>query len=149
MVFRTFTETVIRFCITLFDMLDEYVRRNPIIKFVLENSLLSYAQADTILIDRKVKKSIRAKALLRDNKPVKKGSFVRSLKQCEENITKACYTFILLSCLDIIDEKTISGLVKIGKMLKDLPEELSIEQVEQLKVILRDAIKKVLRVAKE
>lgn len=143
------SENVIPFCITNKGMLQEEIEKNPLIDFMLKNSLLSYAQLDTLLIDRRKKGSLGEKALIRDKGPVKKGAFVRTLKQAEKRIVKACYTIVLLSALRILDIDTVSGLVKIGEMIKELPEELGLEQVQDLKIILEQAMNKVVKTGKE
>jgi hypothetical protein len=130
-------------------MLQEEIERNPLIEFMVKNSLLSYAQVDTLLIDRRKKGSLKEKAIVRNGGPVKKGAFVRTLKQAERKVIKACYTIMLLSTLNVLDMDTISGLVKIGEMIKELPEKLGLEQVQDLKIILEEVMDRVIKMTKE
>jgi hypothetical protein len=88
------------------------ILREPIMKLLLQNSLLTEAQLETLLIDLVVEDNIGehipydTKASLRttsDGKGVSRGAFNRTLQQARENITKSIYTMLLLGYLGLFE----------------------------------------------
>ena len=88
--------------------------REPILKILLERSLLTEVQMETLLIDLAIedqvgdhvpyedKASIRRKAASK-SPGVSRGAFNRTLSQARRNITRCLYTMILLAYLGLLD----------------------------------------------
>ncbi|TFG15296.1 hypothetical protein EU537_01340 [Candidatus Thorarchaeota archaeon] len=88
------------------------VLREPIMKSLLQNSLLTETQLETLLIDLLVEDNFGkhipydTKASLRtteNGKGVSRGAFNRTLQQARENITKSIYTMLLLGYLGLFE----------------------------------------------
>ncbi len=90
------------------------VMREPILRILLERSLITEAQLETLLIDLVVEDAIRQqipyeeKASLRSKKSsrtkgVSRGAFNRTLKQARRNVTRCLYTMLLLAYLGLFD----------------------------------------------
>lgn len=90
------------------------VLREPILKVLLTNSLLTETQLETLLVDLVIEDSYgdhisyKEKASLRSrigtrSKGVSRGAFNRTLKQARQNLMKCLYTILLLAYLGFFD----------------------------------------------
>lgn len=88
--------------------------REPMLRILLERSLLTKVQMETLLIDLAIedqvgdhipyedKASIRRKSTSKDT-GVSRGAFNRTLSQARRNITRCLYTMLLLAYLGLLD----------------------------------------------
>ncbi len=93
------------------------MERDPLAKFLTEKSLLTVAQLDTVLIHRLALAggvTLSQMVSTRDGGPVSKGSFLRTLRQCERNVTGCVYTIMLAIYLGLVDAQTSSALVRVS-----------------------------------
>ena len=116
---------VIRFCITKLygfcqKMLED-LRSDVVVSFLLSKSNLTEAQLDTILASDR-EGNLNVKRALRENGPVSKGAFVRTLRQADANIESSVYTLFLLSYLKQISSDKVAQLGRTARMLSQLRE---------------------------
>ncbi|NHI83252.1 MAG: hypothetical protein EAX81_02970 [Candidatus Thorarchaeota archaeon] len=90
------------------------VMKEPILQSILEKSILTKTQLETLLIDLviedefenhisyKEKASLRSKAASR-SRGVSRGAFNRTLNQARKNITRCFYTMLLLAYLGLFE----------------------------------------------
>jgi len=97
---------------------------DPIVKILFENSHLTKAQLETLLIDilseNFAGKSLKyeEKARLRITKAkISRGAFNRTLKQAKENVIKAIYTVLLLGYLGIFENTTLDPYLELANKL--------------------------------
>ena len=133
------------------------VMNEPIMKILLERSLLTKAQLETLLIDLVVedqlgnhvpyedKATIRSKSAGR-TKGVSRGSFNRTLRQSRRNVTRCMYTMLLLAYLDLFDFAVFRPFEEMASKIGDYRrirevlagrEELSNEDIESYKTAER------------
>jgi predicted DNA-binding protein (UPF0251 family) len=133
------------------------ILREPILKLLLQESILTKAQLETLLIDIIIEDRhgdhipYQDKAKIRSQKRgtkkgVTRGAFNRTLKQARRNITKCMFTMLLLAYLDLFNynifrpfEEASSNLAKYRRIRGALSEkeELTPEELESYKVIER------------
>jgi len=121
---------------------------DPISKILLNNSLLSMIQLETLLIDLlseditgySLKYKDKAKLRLND-KGVSRGSFNRSLKQANTNINKSINTIFLLGYLGIFKTPQLQPFIEVSnnlnryiKKYKDLWNKQNTELIENHKI---------------
>ena len=126
------------------------VMNEPILKILLERSLLTKAQLETLLIDLVVEDQLGShvpyedKAAMRGKttkkaKGVSRGSFNRTLHQSRRNVTRCMYTMLLLAYLDLFDFSVFRPFEEIASKIGDYRrirevlsgrEELSNEDIE-------------------
>ena len=133
------------------------ILREPILKILLQQSILTKAQLETLLIDIIIEDRYgdhipyQDKAKIRSpkkstTKGVTRGAFNRTLKQARKNITKCMFTMLLLAYLDLFNynifrpfEETASNLAEYRRIREILAEkeELTPEELESYKVMER------------
>ena len=121
---------------------------DPISKILLNNSLLSMIQLETLLIDLlseditgySLKYKDKAKLRLND-KGVSRGSFNRTLKQANTNINKSINTIFLLGYLGIFKTPQLQPFIDVSnnlnryiKKYKDLWNKQNTELIENHKI---------------
>ncbi|MEE9510110.1 MAG: hypothetical protein V3V81_06420 [Candidatus Bathyarchaeia archaeon] len=121
---------------------------DPISKILLNNSLLSMIQLETLLIDLlseditgySLKYKDKAKLRLND-KGVSRGSFNRTLKQANTNINKSINTIFLLGYLGIFKTPQLQPFIEVSnnlnryiKKYKDLWNKQNTEVIEKHKI---------------
>ncbi len=121
---------------------------DPISKILLNNSLLSMIQLETLLIDLlseditgySLKYKDKAKLRLND-KGVSRGSFNRTLKQANTNINKSINTVFLLGYLGIFKTPQLQPFIEVSnnlnryiKKYKDLWNKQNTELIENHKI---------------
>ena len=121
---------------------------DPISKILLNNSLLSMIQLETLLIDLlseditgySLKYKDKAKLRLND-KGVSRGSFNRTLKQANTNINKSINTIFLLGYLGIFKTPQLQPFIEVSnnlnryiKKYKDLWKKQNTELIENHKI---------------
>ncbi len=129
----------------------------PILKVILNQSFLTEAQLETLLIDLVVEDSIGShvayedKASLRisrqhGSKGVSRGAFNRTLSQARRNVMRAIYTMILLAYLGLFDmdvfrpfEELSNKIAEYRRIRETLAtrSELSAEEIESYRVVER------------
>jgi hypothetical protein len=133
------------------------VMNEPIMKILLERSLLTKAQLETLLIDLVVedqlgnhvpyedKATIRSKSTSR-TRGVSRGSFNRTLHQSRRNVTRCMYTMLLLAYLDLFDFAVFRPFEEMASKIGDYRrirevlagrEELSNEDIESYRAAER------------
>lgn len=98
---------------------------DPLTEILLNNSLLSKIQLETLLIDllsediigNRINYEDKAKLRLND-KGVSRGSFNRTLKQALNNINKSINTVLLLGYLGIFKTPQLQPFIQISNNLK-------------------------------
>jgi len=139
---------------------------DPITKILLNNSLLSIIQLETLLIDLlseditgySLKYEDKAKLRLND-KGVSRGSFNRTLKQANKNINKSINTIFLLGYLGIFKTPQLQPFIEMSNNLNryiksytslwkkqntELIENHKIEEITLLKNELEEGLKQFL-----
>ena len=121
---------------------------DPITKILLNNSLLSIIQLETLLIDLlseditgySLKYEDKAKLRLND-KGISRGSFNRTLKQANTNINKSINTIFLLGYLGIFKTPQLQPFIEVSnnlnryiKKYKDLWNKQNTELIENHKI---------------
>ena len=129
---------IIQICITII-MIDELIKNDNLLGFLLTNSNFTKTQIDSLLLAFEYKiegYSLSEIVKLRDSGPVTKGSYGRSLKQSKRNFSKSLYTLVLAIYLGVLDVNTLNSMIELSNKLKSIKElELPpniIEQVEDL-----------------
>lgn len=97
---------------------------DPLVKLLLDNSLLSKIQLETLLIDilseniggKPIKYEDKAK-LRQTKKELSRGAFNRTLKQANTNIKKSINTILLLGYLGIFDSPQLQPYIEISTKL--------------------------------
>ena len=133
------------------------ILREPILKILLQQSILTKPQLETLLIDiiiedrygdhipyqDKAKIRLQKKGTI---KGVTRGAFNRTLKQARKNITKCMFTMLLLAYLDLFNynifrpfEEIASNLAEYRRIREILAEKdkLTPEELESYKVTER------------
>ncbi|MEM3518403.1 MAG: hypothetical protein QXF43_02905 [Nitrososphaerales archaeon] len=124
-------------------MLRSRLDKEPILKFLFENSSLTQAQLDTYLIEHATadeKMKLKQKLAMRDRKNVSGGAFIRTLRQAETNIKRTIYNLILFQYLGLIDDKATAEILHIGNILKKAENIESKEKIEEVKEIIETII---------
>ncbi len=103
-------------------MLEKIREKDHIVDYLLEKSIFTKPQLDTMLIsvleDNELK--LNRKVLLRDGKRVSKGSFIRTLRQGQKRLEKSLYTIIISEYLSIFDKNNLLNIIRVGELLKEL-----------------------------
>jgi hypothetical protein len=106
------------------------VMNEPILKILLDRSILTNTQLETLLIDLVVedqfgnhipyedKATIRTKSGSRIA-GVSRGAFNRTLKQARRNVTRCLYTMLLLAYLDLFDFSVFRPFEEIATKIGD------------------------------
>jgi hypothetical protein len=97
---------------------------DPLTDILLNNSLLSKIQLETLLIDllsediagNSIKYEDKAKLRLND-KAISRGSFNRTLKQANNNINKSINTILLLGYLGIFKTPQLQPFIEMSNKL--------------------------------
>ncbi|MHA1958834.1 MAG: hypothetical protein ACW99U_01285 [Candidatus Thorarchaeota archaeon] len=106
------------------------ILEEPILKILLENSVLTKTQLETLLIDlviednNRIRLSYQDKALYRSRrrgKPrgVSRGAYNRTLKQARRNTTKCLHTMLLLAYLGLFDFAIFRPFEEIATRIGD------------------------------
>lgn len=118
--------------------------RDPISRLLVSKSSLTETQLDTYLIDRLGTKDglrLKQKVMLRDVGPVKKGAFLRTLRQARNNLEKSVCTVILAEYLGLLDKGTTTGLIQVGNLMSTIDREsISTTQLERISETLTKII---------
>ena len=123
-------------------MLKEMVERDIILTYLLQRSKITKAQLDTIIINSH-SINLKEKILLRDEKKVSKGSFLRTLSQGEANVKSSFYSIILMQYLGFFDY-SFDNLIKIANLLKDVKlKNVDRTEMESIILLIDSSIKKI------
>jgi len=121
---------------------------DPLTEILLNNSLLSKTQLETLLIDLlsediigyRINYEDKAKLRLND-KGISRGSFNRTLKQANININKTIYTVLLLGYLGIFKTTQLQPFIQMSnnlnryiKSYKNLWNRQNTEPIENIKL---------------
>ena len=96
---------------------------DPFVKKMIQSSILTKAQLETLLIDILAEKN-GEKALKYEEKAdlrlsaVSRGSFNRTLRQARRNIIKSIYTVLLLGYLGIFEDTSLDPYLEIANKLR-------------------------------
>ena len=125
---------IIQICITII-MIDELIKNDSLLRFLLNNSHFTKTQIDSLLLAFEYKiegYSLGEIVKLRDYGHVTKGSYGRSLKQSKRNFSKSWYTLVLAIYLGILDVNTLNSMIELSNKLKSIKElELPPNIIEQ------------------
>ena len=125
-------------------MLKEMVERDIILTYLLQRSKITKAQLDTIIINSH-SINLKEKILLRDEKKVSKGSFLRTLSQGEANVESSFYVIILMQYLGLFDD-SFDNLLKIANLLKDVKlKNVDRTEMESIILLIDSSIKKIIK----
>jgi len=128
-------------------MLKELVERDIILTYLLQRSKITKAQLDTIIINSH-SINLKEKILLRDEKKVSKGSFLRTLSQGEANVESSFYVIILMQYLGLFDD-SFDNLLKIANLLKDVKlKNVDRTEMESIILLIDSSIKKITKIIK-
>lgn len=104
--------------------------REPILKLLTKNSVLTEVQLETLLVDLVLEDQFDShvpyeiKAALRQkqsnlNRGVSRGAFNRTLRQARRNLTRCFYTMILLAYLGLFDYAIFRPFEEIAAKIGD------------------------------
>jgi hypothetical protein len=116
-------------------MLNEIVKDDTILKFLIKETNITNIQLDTLLINSLLYNNLKLneKISMRDDKLISKGSFCRTLKQAENNIKRSIYTIIIAEYLSLFNKDTFHNLVRISNILIELKEsDIDIREKERI-----------------
>ena len=97
------------------------IKGDTLVTFLSKRCSLTMTQLDTLLASRaseRLKEQIR----YRDRAKISKGSFLRTLRQSQENIEACVYTVILLQYLGALAPDVFEGLTRTGRLMSKLRE---------------------------
>lgn len=129
---------------------------DPLTEILLNNSLLSKIQLETLLIDllsenivgNRINYEEKAKLRL-NNKGISRGSFNRTLKQANININKTINTVLLLGYLGIFKTPQLQPFIQISndlnryiKIYTSLWDRQNAESIENIKLKEISLVKK-------
>jgi len=115
------TESVIQKCIILWIVSSNDLEEDIVYKHLFGACNLSTVQLETLIIDLSSQgSSLNDKIQKRRRLSLTKGSYLRTLKQAQNNIEQSVYTIILLQYLNLVNEEAPSNLLRIGTMLQQL-----------------------------
>ena len=102
------------------------IKGDSLVKILLENSLLTETQMETLLIDlladdsTEIKMNYDEKAKIRiTNARITRGAFNRTLKQARRNIVYSVYTLLLLGYLGILSTPSLNPLIEASNKLEE------------------------------
>jgi hypothetical protein len=110
---------------------------DPIVKILLENSCLTEAQLETLLIDLYQKEngdeiSQEMKLTLRRKTRVSRGAFNRTRRQAMGNIAKSIYTILLLGYLGLMETAQLEPFMELSSKLRTLRDAVNACEDEDL-----------------
>ena len=94
----------------------EIVHRDSIASYLMSKSSLTEVQLDTLLASH-IDGKLDDKVILRNKRKVSKGSFVRSLRQGQQNIEASLHTLILVQYLGLVDPAIFSQLGRVAELI--------------------------------
>lgn len=97
----------------------EDVRNDIIASFLLQKSVLTEVQLDTILASD-VNGNLEYRSGLREKGKVSKGAFARTLGQGRKNIESSVYTLLLASYLNLVSPESLTQFSRTSGMLAQL-----------------------------
>lgn len=105
------------------------IMSDPVVKILLENSCLTEAQLETLLIDLYQREnrdeiSQEMKLTLRRRR-VSRGAFNRTKRQAMRNVVKSIYTMLLLGYLGLLETSPLEPFLEISDKLKTLRETIN------------------------
>ncbi len=110
----------------------ETVHKDSIASYHMSKSSLTEVQLDTILASHADGK-LDEKVSLRNKHKVSKGSFVRSLRQGQQNIEASLHTLILVQYLGLVDPVIFSQLGRVAELIARVrstsPDKDSIQRI--------------------
>ena len=98
---------------------------DPLVKILLENSLFTKIQLETLLIDllaeqlleKKISYGEKSKIRL-TNRKISRGSFNRTLQQARKNMMKSIWTVLMLGYLKVLDTPSLSPFLEVSNRLE-------------------------------
>jgi len=123
-------------------MSSEDLEEDLVYKHLFSGCSLSTVQLETLIIDLSSQgSSLVDKIHKRRRLSLTKGSYLRTLKQAQNNVERSVYTIILLQYLNLVNEEAPSNLLRIGTMLQQLSgEEVSKDRIRILIDRIRDIV---------
>jgi hypothetical protein len=105
------------------------MNNDPIVTILLENSLITKIQVETLLIevlsdqisDNKILAKNKAKMRL-SNKNISRGSYSRSLSQARKNTRKAVFTLLLLGYVGLLQTPELYPFIEVSDKMRSLIE---------------------------
>jgi hypothetical protein len=116
-------------------MIERYWR-DPVVRFLVENSSLTKAQIDTLLASRESKLKDGVKLVEKGH--VSKGSFLRTLRQGQSNIEGAVYSVFLMAYLGLLTEETGQQLGRTTTMMCKVRDGIREEETGKLLQALQE-----------
>jgi len=116
-------------------MLQDILRKDCLVAFLVKNSNITEAQLDTYIISlvkKEPKLTLKRKIELRDRR-VSKGAFLQTLRQAQINLERSLYTIILAEYLEILRSGSIAKLAQIIALLEQVKgKEMTKEETKNL-----------------
>jgi hypothetical protein len=122
------------------------IKDDSLAKILIKNSHLTEIQLETLLIDvlaedlTNKKLGCEAKAKIRSNNKISRGSFSRTLNQAKKNMIYSIYTILLLGYIGVLDTPTLSPFIEASNKLREYMETYS-EVWKELKMNPFDKIR--------
>jgi len=120
-------------------VLRDLIRDDAVVSELMKKTALTFTQLDTYIIRswcRQKGTGLNEQRKLRDGGEVTSGSFLRTLRQSRENISRAICTVILLEYLELLPEGIFLALSEIVKKMKEQDTGNRISAVRALEEIL-------------
>ncbi len=119
----------------------ESLKHDALLSFLMDRSVLTHAQLDTILaaqIDGKLKEKVS----YRDKGKLSAGAFVRTLRQGETNIEACMYTLILIEYLGLVQPEDLHKLSGLANLISKVRgSSVTRQEVDRLIVAVQDFAK--------
>ncbi len=133
---------VIQMCIIYEIMSNEDLNEDFVYRLLFNGSNMSEVQLETFIIHlSSAGESLDNKIHRRRKQSLTKGSFLRTLRQAQNNIERSAYTIILMQYLNLVNEETPSNLLRIGSMLQqsnlsEIPKERMVLLLDRIRDIV-------------
>jgi hypothetical protein len=118
-------------------MLKTLLEKDTVLQQLLEETILSKAQTDTLLceLDGLMKsEKLKERALKRDRKNITLGSYLRTKKQACRRVERVLKTIFLLMYLGIIPQDALSSLHRAAELLNQI-KSAEITEAEKRNII--------------
>lgn len=101
--------------------------KDPIVSFLIENSLITKIQMETLLIEnlsnqlneKRIPAEKKSKMRV-SNKNISRGSYSRTLSQARKNIRKAIFTLLLMGYIGLHETPELLPFIDISTKIKSL-----------------------------
>jgi hypothetical protein len=113
---------------------------------LLKESRLTHTQVETIELSKRVKNreiTVRQAGEMKTTGTARPGSYYRILDQARHNLRRTTFTLLVAARLQLI---SVEDLLRLLNMVRDAPEEMSDENLQQFTALIGQVVKKLVRI---